>query len=493
MRQKTKHVIVPPGRLLVLGATLMGLFVRLSFITKSSIWHDEGFSIFLAQRTTAQIWAGSARDVHPPLYYLVLHFWMMAFGTSELAIRSLSMVAGVAIIPLGYLVVKRMAGNRAAVLASFVLALAPFLIRYSQEARMYGLLGLLLLTALYAVMRIVEDPKQLWPYILYTAMITLGLYTHYFAVLAIVAFWVYFIVLQNPKQWRLNATILLSLKWWLANLAALGLFLPWAPTALAQIRRGQGLGWLPKASIHSFHDAVWQFFTFTDARQIVMIFYWIVPILIIAAAIYLIITDRTKEKYARLLVSYSFVPIALALLVSIQKPIFHERYFAFASIGIFMLVAIALSRLAGKRRWLFVVFTVGIISLECIGVRNVYSQSNHQVRTTMAELNSQYQPNDVLLAGELYTYFDGSYYNKTGQKMLLYTKNNDQINGYGESGLLYDKNVYIDSYSQIPVGARVWLIGKTLDRAYYDQIPTSWQLLQQYTAGYSEVRLYQVK
>lgn len=446
----------------------------------------------LAKRSSQEIWLGSARDVHPPLYYELLHIWMKLFGTSELAIRSLSTIAGVLIIPIGYLIVKKIAGLRAAVLASFVLALAPFLVRYSQEARMYGLLGLLLLLALYAVIEIVERPKRTWPYVLYTLSIAAGLYTHYFTVLAVLAFWLYFVLLEKPSTWQIGKNIWLSLRWWVANLAAVILFLPWIPNLLAQLRRGQGLSWLPPATLRTLPDTIWQFFSFTDGRALFVFIYWLVPLLVIIAGAYLWLRDKSKYKFARLLVLYSFLPIAIGLLVSIKKPIFHERYFAFAAIGVYLILVIALEWLAGKRTWLFAVLAALLLAVECIGVRNVYYQANHQMRNVMQTANLDYRPGDKLVAGELYVYFDGSYYNATGQPIGLYTAGTEP-NGYGESGLLYNQNVYLNSYSTIPAGTRVWLIGKTGEHSYYNQIPSNWKLLEEKLAGYSELRLYQVQ
>jgi len=473
-------------------ATVLAAVVRLSFITKSSVWHDEGFSIMLAKRTVQEIWAGSARDVHPPLYYELLHFWMRLFGTSELVIRSLSAFAGVLIIPIGYLIVRKIAGLRAAILASFVLALAPFLIRYSQEARMYGLLGLFLLLALYAVTEIAERPKRTWPYVLYTLSIAAGLYTHYFTVLAVLAFWLYFVLLEKPSTWKIGESIWLSLRWWAANLAAVVLFLPWVPNLLGQLRRGQGLSWLPPATLRTLPDTIWQFFSFTDGRALFALIYWLVPVLVIMAGVYIWMRDMGKQKFARLLVLYSFLPIAIGLIVSVKKPIFHERYFAFAAIGIYVILVIALDWLAGKRTWLFGVLASLLLLIECIGIRNVYYQSNHQMGVVMQSLNQEYRVGDVLVAGELYVYFDGSYYNKTDQIISLYTAGMPP-NGYGESGLLYNQNVYLNSLTTIPGGSRVWLIGKTGQHAYYDQIPANWKLLEEKIAGYSELRLYQVQ
>ncbi len=490
IKKRLKHSL--PAWLWPTLATLLGVLVRVSFITKSSIWHDEGFSIMLAKRSMIEIWAGSARDVHPPLYYELLHVWMKVFGSSELAIRSLSMVAGVAIIPIGYLIVRKIAGLRAAILASFVLALAPFLIRYSQEARMYGLLGLFLLLALFAVVHISEKPKQTWPYILFIASITAGLYTHYFTVLAVIAFWIYFIILERPKTWQIGKSIWLSARWWLANIAVVILFIPWVPNLVGQLRRGQGLSWLPVATIRTFSDTIWQFFSFTDGRALFVLIYWIIPILIIIAGVYIWLRDKNKPKLARLLVLYSFLPIAIGLLISIKKPIFHERYFAFASIGIYLVIVIAIDWLAGKRTWLFAVLATLLIGIECIGIRNVYYQSNHQMKTVMQTVNQGYRSGDKLIAGEMYVYFDGSYYNSTPQTVHLYTAGMPP-NGYGESGLLYNKNIYLNSYATVSNNSRVWLIGKTGDHSYYNQIPSSWKLLEENQAGYSEVRLYQVQ
>lgn len=488
LASKNKHFQV---QIYVCLATLLGFVLRFAYITKSSIWHDEGFSVLLSSRAPNLIWAGSARDVHPPLYYELLHVWMLLFGNTELAIRSLSAIAGLALVPLGYLLVKKIANTRAAIIASFVLACAPFLIRYSQEARMYGLLSLLLVVALLCVAYIADKPKMLWPYVLYTLAITAGMYTHYFTALAIASFWIYFLVLQSPRRIKLGKSIVLSTRWWLANIIALILFLPWLGNMLAQLRRGQGLSWLPKTTWQTYHDTIWQFLTFTDAHKLLYSIYLLVPIIVIIAAVYLLLSDKTSQKYSRLIVSFSFVPIITALIISTQKPIFHERYFVFAAVGIYIIVAMTIDRIAGKRLWLLALLVVFVVGIELIGVRNVYSQSSHKMRDVMAVFNKEYNNGDKILAGELYVYFDGSYYNKSGQAIQLYTANSN-LNGYGESGLLYDQNVYVNNFNQIPRG-RIWIIGKTGDHNYYNQIPTSWQLLMQYQAGYSEIRLYQVK
>jgi len=475
-------------------ATISGLLLRMSFVTKSSIWHDEGFSVMLALRSPAQIWVGAARDVHPPLYYELLHYFIGFFGNTEVALRSLSVIAGVLLIPLAFLITKRIATTRAAVIAAWLVAFSPFLVRYSQEARMYGVVSVFLALALLCVVYIADKPHKTWPYIVYTLAITAGLYTHYFTILVVMAFWLYLVSLYLPqrKSHFQASKILLSMRWWLANIVALILFIPWLPNLIAQLKRGQGLSWLPKTNSYSLHDAMWQFLNFTDGHKLPNLLYWVGPLIVIGAAIYISQTNKERHNYPRLLEFYTFVPIGIALGISLFKPVFHERYFSFAVIGICIILALVLDKITQKYLWFGVILTLLLVSGELASIYNVYQRSDHQVRTTISELNTRYQPGDILLAGEYATYFDGSYYNRTGKTLQLYT--GDYLpNGYGESGLLYDQQVYLGSYSDIPNGARVWLIGKVGEQAYYHQVPGNWKLVEQRSAGYSEVRLYQVQ
>lgn len=473
---------------------------RLINITKSSIWHDEGFSMMLSGRMPLDIWLGSARDVHPPLYYLLLHFWMQLFGNSPFSARALSAVLGVITVIIGYKIVQKISTERAARLAGVFLALAPFLIRYSQEARMYGVLGVFLLLGTWLLLLLVERPKNVWLWTGYILAMVAGLYTHYFAVLVIAAHWLYLVSLEQPRQWKFAQTLWLSPAWWLANLAIGLIYAPWLPNFIGQFTRGQGIGWIPKTTIFTFPSGVWQFFTYTDARALAGWIYFILPLAILAASFYILLGDKEQRHGKRLLVLYTFVPILLTIIVSLQKPIYQDRYLAFAAVGIYMIVAIAIDKSAKNKRMVFYSLAAVVIIIELIGIRNVYSQASHRMVAIAQEVNSGYAADDVILAGELYVYFDFSYYNRTGVLPRLFTPRHDDgsinhPNGYGESGLLYDRaqQIYLDDLITIAPGRRVWLIGKTGAKTYYDKLPDNWQLLRHERAGYSEVRLYQVQ
>ena len=98
-----------------LGATgvvflliLLGLGLRLARLSFQPLWWDEGYSVWFATHPLAQMASLTAQDIHPPLYYALLHGWAALLGTGPAALRLLSVAVGVLTIPLLYLVARRM-------------------------------------------------------------------------------------------------------------------------------------------------------------------------------------------------------------------------------------------------------------------------------------------------------------------------------------------------------------------------------------------------
>src|SRR5205085_11298521 len=73
--------------------------LRLFHLDAQSLWYDEGFSAWLSAMPLDQITARTAVDIHPPLYYYLLHFWIGLMGQSEFALRFLSLAPGVLLVP----------------------------------------------------------------------------------------------------------------------------------------------------------------------------------------------------------------------------------------------------------------------------------------------------------------------------------------------------------------------------------------------------------
>lgn len=149
---------------LVIFITMVGAAVRVFMLGFKGMWLDETFSVWLANHSTGEMlrWVVQI-DQHPPLYYLILHSWVGQFGDSPYASRMPSVIFGAAAIPFIYLIGKRLSGVPMGLAAAMLLAFSPFNIRYAQETRMYTLLTFNVAVAIYALIRLLTDPRASQP------------------------------------------------------------------------------------------------------------------------------------------------------------------------------------------------------------------------------------------------------------------------------------------------------------------------------------------
>lgn len=115
------------------------------------IWYDEACSWFTAiQSFPAGIMDNLLHlDIqHTPLYFFLLHFWIKLFGDGEFALRFLSFVFGVATVPMVYIVSKKITSKQNSILSAAIVAVAPLLVFFSVEIRMYPIVTFLVMLAL---------------------------------------------------------------------------------------------------------------------------------------------------------------------------------------------------------------------------------------------------------------------------------------------------------------------------------------------------------
>ncbi|MGE5123459.1 MAG: glycosyltransferase family 39 protein [Acidobacteriaceae bacterium] len=149
---------------LVILLTLVGYGLRVLLIGNKGLSLDETLSIWASSHNLADMLPWIAKiDHHPPLYYLLLHYWMAIDGTAASGVRLLSALFGAGTIPFIYLIGKRMSGVLMGLAAAVLLALSPFNIRFAQETRMYTLLTFNAAVAIYALVRLLTDTRSAMP------------------------------------------------------------------------------------------------------------------------------------------------------------------------------------------------------------------------------------------------------------------------------------------------------------------------------------------
>ncbi len=163
-----------------------------------SLWGDEAFSAVLSQKNPLEIVRVLMKDTSPPLYNLSLYLWMQVFGPNEIAIRFLSFLFYLGTVVTVYFLAKFLWKQKTAIIAGLLTALNPFLFAYAFEGRMYSILYFTTTLSFYFFIR------KLWLYYILAA--ALALYSHHFAIFAVMlqAVWNLVKAFKKPKKnWQL--------------------------------------------------------------------------------------------------------------------------------------------------------------------------------------------------------------------------------------------------------------------------------------------------
>ena len=231
-------------RAVALGAVMLGVLLR--FASWSPMWLDEALTVNISRLPVAggalvdghygassNILEALRHDGHPPLYYVLLHGWMEVFGTSNIAVRSLSGLFGVLCLPLAFVIGRRRGGPLLGWIALAVVAVSPFAVRYSDEARMYSLVMLLVFVGWLLLDEMFRSRRAgLGWYVALAATTAALLYTQYWSLwlggaLGLLMCWLAFRS-DDPLTRGTARRVIGSL------LVGVVLFIPWLPTMLYQ-------------------------------------------------------------------------------------------------------------------------------------------------------------------------------------------------------------------------------------------------------------------
>jgi 4-amino-4-deoxy-L-arabinose transferase-like glycosyltransferase len=427
----------------LMGLLLLAFGLRVAGLESQSIWVDEGFSVDFATRSASDMtamWkarggvgeisdATAARaaddplaiavDIHPPLYYLLLHEWLPLAGRGEYAVRFPSVMAVLLLVALLYRLGAGLAGRGVGLAAAGAGALAPFFVAYAQEARMYAPVALFGSASLYFAWRALRSRGSPWPWIGLVAASELALYTHYSAVLVIGAenlLAAGFILARRFKGiWRF------TLAWAGAQLAELALFVPWLRTSIGQVAKYNENLWVPNWQ----HELTETFRAF-DAGL------WLPPeaglrLAAVASAILLIglaaavvprmkLAPRPGRESLTLAPSHCggrgdftaglwfgggalLLELGLALMAFQIRPEFHPRYLMVLATPYYVLLGLALAALWRRWRAVGLLAGAGLAAVFLVGLRGYEFDPNFakdDTRTLAQYLAGQTTADDLI-------------------------------------------------------------------------------------------------
>ncbi|MDP3045977.1 MAG: glycosyltransferase family 39 protein, partial [Chloroflexota bacterium] len=434
-----------PGKRQALTGTLVLLLafgLRLVQLGAGSIWYDESVSIYLAGLDLPAMVAHTAGDIHPPLYYALLHFWTLAAGQTEFSAAFFSLFFGLLLVALTQRVASRLAGSWAGWLAALLVAVSPFNVWYSQEIRMYTLGSFLALLSTHFMTRLLDERpnasqvsrRGAWlGYVLSTAA---GIYSLYYFFFLLIFHNLYagFRLLAPrarslPSPEPSRCPPFLS---WLSAQAALFLFyLPWLPVAFHQATQPPVPPWRGLTAPWDALVESWTALSLGQSAEPTSL--W--PLLLALVGVYALgVVSLAKDgpsagdashatagilrpagdgATAGLLVGYTLIPLATILAVSAFIPLYHVRYAFTYAAAFYIVLAAGLDHL---RRWrgaalaiVLVVFAAGCaLSLRSYFTSPAYAADDH--RSAVQFLADRWRPGDAILVNAGYVYPAVLYY-----------------------------------------------------------------------------------
>jgi mannosyltransferase len=344
--------------LLLVGITAAGALLRFLYLTRKSFWLDEGVSVMLARLDLVNLlhilWR---REANMALYYGLLRVWLH-FGRGDYFVRSLSALISLAAIPVIYRLGKRLFSSTAGLLAAALFSVHAWQVRYAQEARSYSLYVLLsVLSCLFFVAAVETPTRRRWTG--YLAFTLLAIYSHFFAVLVVVAQWVAFYFL------RANESVTVEFR---RSLKIIGLI--FLPLAVFIVSRGTGpLSWIARPGLGDLHRFVLDLSG--NGGEALLLLYAGCSVVALAAGGWA--RGRTLAfaswRYLFLL-SWLIAPVAITLGFSLIRPVFLPRYLLTCVAPLVLLAAAGLTR--ARPRWVAAIVVLVMLALSVRGTLAYY-------------------------------------------------------------------------------------------------------------------------
>lgn len=342
---------------------VLALIIRL-VSADQSFWLDEGASIFFARLPIFSFFTSIIGDFHPPLYYLLLHFWLPLAGRTEWLIRLPNVVFGAFCVPILFLLLKEVLEKekkRFALLGALLLMINPLHIYYSAELRMYSVNALLsLLSWLFLIKAVKSKDKDRSSWISFTIFTVLNLYTFYGSFFnlfsqAVLVFW------QYKKKIRpfMVCTLISGL-----------IFLPWLPTLAKQLSGGGYLtkilpGWSQLSGNLSPKSLGLIMAKFTIGR-ISLANKGAYAVFVAGVSLYFLLCSylASLSKEGKIFLVWFYISLLAAIFVSIWSPVLGFWRYVFLLPAFVSIITIGLSNLPPSAVSLnlivvFLVFTLG--------------------------------------------------------------------------------------------------------------------------------------
>lgn len=408
------------------------------FYLIQSVWRDEAFSYFMAKPSVVEIIRNTASDFNPPLYYILLHFWMWG-GRSDEWLRLLSFLPHLGMTYISYLFAKKLFSRPFALFVALFTFFNPMLLYYAFEIRMYSFYAFFALCSLYFFY------TQNWKWYIITSI--LGLYTHSFFPLILTSYLLFLWV--KTEATRKNI---------LRVLTPFLFYIPWVFVLFRQFLNSKD-SWLFPVDAQLVKSVLGNLFTNYEGTPGN---WWLwTAFLSLVIVLFFILGFRKKEKESFLFLIPIFVPLTLILGYSFfKRPLYVNRYMIFVTVFEIWGIASGIWSIRNKvLRGTIATFWIIFIFLLNSAISAQHKKTDF--KTTFREINAMAEATDFVYTKTPIAVLESLYYYRHPQNVFVYNPQNITIPNYIGATLVFPRI----SKTSFPSPSRVFLVD---DSAQYE-------------------------
>ncbi len=339
--------------LIAFGIFIVHYFFKTYALGVNGLWFDECYSVNMGSSSIDEILNSTqTSDPNPPLYLILLHYWMVVFGDSEYGVRLLSVIASSLSASVLFLFCVRFLNWQTSIFASIMFFTSNDLYYYAQEARAFSLVILFVILSNYFYLSIFKNPK-IWKAFFLGACNAIIFYLHIIATFNMVAqlLCLPFILVSLQKSNAIkdnpsfSFNVSVAKKKLLCYLVSIVVFVislqPWADRLVKMMDNEGKTWWVGKPNFDDFKYAIYELFNFENI-------FWIYFISFVSFLLLLVLFKKLREqlvnwKIIGFIIVSGPILIYLVYLAAGFTPIFLKRYVLFTFIGFILLYSYTFS------------------------------------------------------------------------------------------------------------------------------------------------------
>ena len=351
---KQRNTIDLIARYLPIAGLVIVVILRFSFIEANDVAMDEPFTVFFAQSDLAALFRMLPQENNPPLFFLIMHFWVGWFGISPLSIRFLPAIFSILTAIMIFCLGRRFFTWPVGIFAAGLFAFSDYHQLFAHEARVYALFALLTTVSMYLFL-LLSTCRHPWRYTFMLALVNaLLIYAHFFGFFIFLIQGISILAIGEYRESILK-------HYFISLFISIIAYIPYFSVLFSRFFLSAGQGtWVEPPVLSDLYTMAWRYL---NAPVITVI---ALAILVAALVKFFVGLKNGRKKGSKrnmVLVIWFVVPYLTMFLVSFKIPMFLDRYTVFISIGFYLLIAIALNSLVSGSKTVMIAMVVYIIMI----------------------------------------------------------------------------------------------------------------------------------